>query len=270
MNDVEAAGLVVRVLRRARGIAWAMLPLLGVLALLGLWWLGKVVFKVPSFLLPSPGEVLASFNRLRSYLLENGRITLVETLVGFGLAVALGLLIGALIASSRLLERMFYPWLVALNAVPKVAVAPLFVVWIGFGTAPKVLMVIVLCFFPIVISAAAGLMSMPRELGELAQSLDASWLQTFIKMRFPNALPQIFVGLKVAIPLAVVGAVIGEFAGSDAGLGFVIVQSGGVGDTPQAFAAIAMLALMGIVLFYALVSIERLLLPWVTETTSIR
>jgi NitT/TauT family transport system permease protein len=269
MNDVETVGPAARA-RQVSSIAVAGLPLVGVLALLGSWWLAKIVFNVPSFLLPSPGEVLASFNRLRSYLLEQAQVTLAETLLGFGLAVAVGMLMGVMIASSRTLERMFFPWLVALNAVPKVAVAPLFVVWIGLGMAPKVLMVIVLCFFPIVISTATGLMSMPRELGELARSLDVSWRLTFIKMRFPYALPQIFVGLKIAIPLAVVGAVIGEFAGSDSGLGFVIVQSGGVGDTPQAFAAVALLAVMGMVLFYALVGIERLLLPWVRETITER
>lgn len=254
----------------ASRIAMLVMPVLGALAALAAWWLATIIFNIRSFLLPAPPEVLASFTRLRLYLIEHAGITLIETLLGFGLAVAAGLVIGVVIASSSVLERMFYPGLVALNAVPKVAVAPLFVAWAGYGVMPKVLMALLLSFFPIVISTAAGLMSMPRELGELARSLDASWRQTFIKIRFPNALPQIFVGLKVAMPLSIVGAVIGEFQASAGGLGFVIAQASGMGDTPQAFAGVALSAILGIALFYLLVGIERWLLPWVRETTSAR
>ena len=259
-----------RVRTSASRLAAFGMPILGGLAAVAVWWLATIIFKIRSFLLPAPPEVMASFTRLRSYLLEQTGVTLTETLLGFTVAAAAGLLIGVLIASSSLLERMFYPGLVALNAVPKVAVAPLFVAWVGYGVMPKVLIALLLSFFPIVISTAAGLMSMPKELGELARSLDASWLQTFIKIRFPNALPQIFVGLKVAMPLAIVGAVIGEFQASDSGLGFAIAQASGMGDTPQAFAAVALSAIMGIALFYLLVGIERLLLPWIRETTAAR
>jgi NitT/TauT family transport system permease protein len=254
--------------KRGSGLAAIGLPVVGVLAAVAIWWLATIVFSIRSFLLPAPPDVLTAFNKLRPYLLDQARVTLTETLAGFGLAAVAGLLIGMVIASSRIVERMVYPGLVALNAVPKVAVAPLFIVWMGFGQLPKMLMAVLLCFFPIVISAATGLMATPAELGELARSLDASRLQTFVKVRFPHALPQIFVGLKVAMPLALIGAVIGEFAAGDAGLGFVITQSGGSGNTPLAFAAVTLLALMGIILFYALVAVERVMLPWVRETTA--
>lgn len=266
VQNTEPVGSAAR--PRSSAVATFGLPALGTLTIVAAWWASTIVFEIRPFLLPAPPQVLDSFNRLRPYLLEHASVTLIETVAGFGLAVVAGLVIGTLIASSSVLERMFYPGLVALNAVPKIAVAPLLVVWTGFGMMPKVLMVVLLCFFPIAISTAAGLMSMPRELGELARSLDASWLQTFMKIRFPNALPQIFVGLKVAIPLAFVGAIIGEFSASDSGLGFVIMQAGGVADTAQAFAAIALLVLMSILVFYALVGLERLLLPWIKETTS--
>jgi NitT/TauT family transport system permease protein len=149
--------------------------------------------------------------------------------------------------------------------VPKVALAPLLVVWLGFGPQPKILMVILICFFPVVVATMAGLTSTPTELGDLVRSLSASWLQTYVKVRLPWALPQIFVGLKVAISLAVIGAVVAEISSPQHGLGAVIVLSGSSVDTPLAFAAITLLALMSVALFYLVVVIERLLLPWAKE-----
>jgi NitT/TauT family transport system permease protein len=135
----------------------------------------------------------------------------------------------------------------------------------GFGQGPKVVMVVLLCFFPIVLSVATGLTRTPADLAELTRALSASRWRTFIKVRMPSALPQIFVGLKVAMPLAVIGALVGELSGSTEGLGFVIQNAGA--DTAMAFAAIVLLALMSVVLFYALVVVERLSVPWVRETT---
>jgi NitT/TauT family transport system permease protein len=151
---------------------------------------------------------------------------------------------------------------VALNAIPKIAIAPLLVIWMGFGQGPKVAMVVLICFFPIVISTATGLKSTPAEFVDLARSLAASQLQQFVKVRFPASLPYVFVGLKVAITLAVIGSVVGEFVGATEGLGYVIVASGQNANTSLAFAAIVLLSLLSIVLFYALVLAERLLVPW--------
>jgi NitT/TauT family transport system permease protein len=150
---------------------------------------------------------------------------------------------------------MFTPLLVAVNAV-------------RWGQKPVLTMVFLLCFFPIVLSTATGLTSTPADLAELARSLDASRWQAFRKVRLPAALPQIFVGLKVAMPLAAIGAVIGEFQAGETGLGYVIVQAGGVGDTATAWAAIILIGLMSILLYFALVLLERFALPWVRETTS--
>ncbi|NRQ32824.1 ABC transporter permease [Nonomuraea sp. NN258] len=229
---------------------------------IGLWWLVTAAFGIEEFLVPSPGDVVAALAEQPGFFLAQTWVTLAETVEGFALSVAVGVPVAVAIAASRLLEHMVYPLLLAVNAVPKIAIAPILVVWMGFGQLPKVVMVFLLCFFPIVIATATGLKSTPAELVELARSLAAGPLQTFFKIRFPYALPQIMVGLKVSITLAVIGAVIAEFVGADAGLGFVIVQSGASADTALAFAAMTLLGAISIGLFYGLSALERLLLPW--------
>ncbi|GAA3770376.1 hypothetical protein GCM10022403_002160 [Streptomyces coacervatus] len=188
--------------------------------------------------------------------------TFAETAVGFALAVAAGLATAVLLTASRTVERAVMPLLVAVNAVPKIAVAPLLVVWLGFGTAPKVFMVALLAWFPVVVATMAGPTPVPLELTELARSLTASRWQTYRKLRIPRALPQVFTGLRLGVTLAVVG----EFAGGDQGLGYVIVASGGNADTPRAFAAMALLSVMSVLLFYLVVLLERLL-PWAREVS---
>lgn len=244
-----------------------LLPVLGLLAIIGIWWLATIVFSIEPFLVPSPADVVASFAELPGYLLEQGLVTLAEAVGGFLLSIVAGVPIALLIVRSKVLERMFYPLLVAMNAVPKIAIAPILVVWFGFGPAPKLVLVVLVCVFPVVISTATGLRSTPRELVELFRSLESSPRQELVKLRFPHALPQIFVGLKVSISLAVIGAVIAEFVGADAGLGYVIVQSGGSADTSLAFAAMSLLAIMSIGLFYGLAYLERKVLPWAEHHT---
>lgn len=244
-----------------------LLPVLGLLAIIGIWWLATIVFSIEPFLVPSPADVVASFAELPGYLLEQGLVTLAEAVGGFLLSIVAGVPIALLIVRSKILERMFYPLLVAMNAVPKIAIAPILAVWFGFGPAPKLVLVVLVCVFPVVISTATGLRSTPRELVELFRSLESSPRQELVKLRFPHALPQIFVGLKVSISLAVIGAVIAEFVGADAGLGYVIVQSGGSADTSLAFAAMSLLAIMSIGLFYGLAYLERKVLPWAEHHT---
>lgn len=244
-----------------RAADWG-LPVLGLVAVVALWWLATIVFSIEKLLVPSPKDVFDSFTAQSGYLLEQTWVTLLETVEGFAVAVVVGIPIAMLIAGSRLLEKMIYPLLLAVNAVPKIAIAPILVVWMGFGQLPKVVMVFLLCFFPVVISTAVGLKSTPSELTELVRSYDAGHMQAFFKVRFPYALPQVMVGLKTAISLAVIGAVIAEFVGADSGLGFVIVQSGSSANTPLAFAAMVLLGIISIVLFYGLVALEKVLLPW--------
>lgn len=243
-----------------------LLPILGLFAAIGLWWLATIVFGIEDYLLPSPGDVISTFLLQPGYLLKETGVSLLETVEGFLLAIVVGVPVALLIVRSVILERLIYPLLLAVNAIPKIAIAPLLVVWFGFGQGPKVLMVLLVCFFPVVISTAAGMKSTPVELVELLRSLNANRFQEFFKLRFQYALPQIFTGLKVAISLAVIGSVIAEFVGATSGLGYVIYQSGASADTALAFAAITLLSIMSIVLFYGLVLLEHLLLPWAQET----
>ena len=241
-----------------------LLPTATFAGLVGLWWLATIVFDWPSYIVPTPLEVAQVIVDRWSFLGNNFRTTLGEALLGFALAI------GIAIRRRRDhvlegLELTIYPALVALNAVPKIAIAPLLVIWMGFGLGPKVVMVILICFFPIVISTATGLRSTPAELVELSRSLPSSALQEFVRFRFPWSLPYVFVGLKVAITLAVIGAVVGEFVGATKGLGYVIVASGQNADTTLAFAAVVLLSIMSILLFYGIALVQRVLVPWSEE-----
>jgi len=238
------------------------LPAAGATAAVGLWWGATAFFGIRSFFLPAPPDIVRSFRAQPGYLLRETWTTLQETVLGFLIAVVAGLLIAMLLTVSRAVERATFPLLVALNSIPKVALAPLLVVWLGYGPRPKIVLVVLICFFPIVVSTVAGLTSTPADLGELAHSLSASWWQGYVKVRLPWALPQVFVGLKLGISLAVIGAVVAEVSSPNQGLGAVIVLSGSSLDTPLAFAAIVLLALLSVVLFYLVVALERLLLPW--------
>jgi NitT/TauT family transport system permease protein len=253
--------------RTLAAVGW---PLLGLTVAIGFWWAGTLLFAVNTVVLPGPPAVVDGFNRYREFLLEETWHTTTATVEGFLLSVGIGVLLGVAIAAWGPFERMFSPLLVAFNAVPKVALAPLVLVWFGYGRTPILAMAFMVCFFPIVLSTATGLTSTPADLAELARSMDASRLQTFARVRLPAALPQIFVGLKVAMPLAVIGVVVGEMQYGESGLGTIIVQTSGQGDTATAFAAITLLALVSILLYYVLVLIERLALPWVRATTSQR
>jgi len=259
--------------RRPAGgrIAAVGLPLLGVAVTVTVWWLVTSVFDlVHSVVLPPPQDVYAAFSLRVPRLLEHTLATTTSTVAGFAISTVVGVLIGLALAGSQVAERMFSPLLVALNAVPKIVLAPLLVVTLGWGQQSILTMVFLLCFFPIVLSTVTGLTSTPADLAELARSLDASRWQTFRKIRFPAALPQIFVGLKVAMPLAAIGAVIGEFQAGEEGLGYMTLQFSGMGENSAAWAAIVLIGLMSILLYFALVAFERLLLPWVRETTSAR
>jgi len=246
----------------------AALPAIGVIVAIALWWLACLVFHIDPFYVPSPADVVRAFLETPQYLLDESWVTIQRVLIGFAIAVTAGLVIAVTLAASRTVERMAMPVLAAVNAIPKVALAPLLLVWMGFGDSPKIVMVILVSFFPVIVSTMAGLTSTPADLRELARSLKASWWQTFVKVRLTWALPQVFVGLKVATPLAIIGAVIGEVVNPDQGLGSVIADSGQNSDTPLAFAALVLLAVIGVVLFYLVAGVERLLVPWARSISS--
>ena len=244
--------------RAARWLA----PVVTFVVLVVLWDLATRFFDWEPWLVPPPRDVAEALWDYRDLLPEHTWVTLRESLAGFALAILVGIPVGGLIAYSRVMELTVYPILLGLNAVPKIAIAPILILWMGFGPGPKILVSFLLCVFPIVIATATGLKQTPAELVELARSLCASQWQTFRRFRFPSALPEIFIGLKVAISLAVIGAVIGEFVGASEGLGWVIVNSGANVNTSLAFAAMVILAVVSVVLFYAIALVERLLVPW--------
>jgi NitT/TauT family transport system permease protein len=244
--------------RAARWLA----PVATFVVLVVLWDLATRFFDWEPWLVPPPRDVAEALWDYRDLLPEHTWVTLRESLAGFALAILVGIPVGGLIAYSRVMELTVYPILLGLNAVPKIAIAPILILWMGFGPGPKILVSFLLCVFPIVIATATGLKQTPAELVELARSLCASQWQTFRRFRFPSALPEIFIGLKVAISLAVIGAVIGEFVGASEGLGWVIVNSGANVNTSLAFAAMVILAVVSVVLFYAIALVERLLVPW--------
>jgi NitT/TauT family transport system permease protein len=230
--------------------------------LLGLWELCTWLFGIKAFLLPAPTAVVAAFLADPMVYLREAGSTLLETLLGFVAAVIIGVLTAIGIVYSRFLERTLYTVLVTLNAIPKIALAPLFIVWLGTDLAPKIAIALLVAVFPIVIDTVLGLKSVDPDMLDLAKSLKGSRSRTLWKIRLPNALPSIFAGLKVGISFAFIGAIVGEFVASQTGLGYLVVAAQASFDTAKMFAAILLLSLIGSVLFYAVEWIERLVIPW--------
>ncbi len=237
-------------------------PLAGLGLTVAVWALACWLGNIPTAVLPAPDKVLHSIVARSDLLVSEGWVTLKETLYGFLLALAAGLPLAVMVANSRPLNLMFYPLLVALQSVPKVALAPIILVWLGTGLESKLAMVWLVAFFPIIVDTATGLRSTPRELLELARSLGATPMQIFIKVQFPAALPFIITGAKVAITLAVIGAVIGEFVGSSEGLGYLLLSATSQIDTPLAFAALFALSLLGMFAYLLVELGEYLMAPW--------
>src|ERR1051326_4257119 len=245
-----------------RSVEGFFYPTVTLVVLLVLWEVGAVALHVPNYLLPQPSAVVrTAFNQF-PYLWSNAGPTVQEIALGFGLSVVVGIPIAVAIVSSRITERCVYPLLVASQTVPKVALAPLLVVWFGFGPLPKVLIAFLIAFFPIVIDTAVGLRGVPPDMIDLAHSMGASRLSLFWKIRVMHALPNIFGGLKVAMTLAVIGANVGEFVGTDRGLGYVLQTANGRLDTSMLFAAIFFLVIIGIVSFMLVDVVERIAIPW--------
>jgi ABC-type nitrate/sulfonate/bicarbonate transport system permease component len=240
-------------------------PLLFALVVLGLWQLYASVGPVSSLTLPKPTEVAAALWDNRSLLLENTWVTVEEILIGFALALAVGFLLAVLVHSSRVVERALYPWLVASQMVPIVAVAPLIVLWTGFDIRPKVIVIALVCFFPITVNTIDGLRAADPELLRLLRTLRANRRQRFLKAQLPAALPFAFSGAKVAAAFSVIGAVFAEWVGSSEGLGYLILTFNNQSETAEAFATIAILGLVGIALFLAVRAVEHLALPWYHE-----
>jgi NitT/TauT family transport system permease protein len=240
----------------------AVYPVAGLLIILAVWQIYTSWSGISRIVLPSPVDIgLVSFKRY-DLLLKETWPTLAETVLGFALALLVGIPLAVCVANSRLLNLAIYPILVATQSIPKVAIAPIVLVWFGLGMESKLALAFLVAFFPVVVDTATGLQATPPGLLELARSLRASPLQVFMKVQFPAALPFVFAGAKVAITLAVIGAVIGEFVGSASGLGNLLLSANSQLEGPLAWAALVWLSVLGIVLFAAVAFVERLVMPW--------
>lgn len=237
-------------------------PLAGILAFLLAWQFFVVFWQVPAYLLPTPTQIGQVFIDEFPELLRHGWVTVYEMIAGYALAVAVAIPLAIAITSSRRFNEFVMPTMLFFQIVPKVAIAPLFLVWFGVGATPKILVAFLISFFPIVIDAAVGLRSMSPEMGDLARSMGASRMQVFTQFRLPTSLPYLFSGLKVAATLAIAGTVVGEFVGADKGLGYLLLVTNSNMQTALMFATILALTIIGFVFYYIVELLESFLIPW--------
>jgi NitT/TauT family transport system permease protein len=246
----------------AQHVQRSVYPLIGIMLIVGIWQAYTSLTGISPLVLPSPLDIARISVTRYDLLLYETWPTLIETVLGFGLALAIGIPLAVCVANSRILNLILYPILVATQSIPKVAIAPIILVWFGLGMSSKLALAFLVAFFPVVVDTATGLQATPPGLLELARALRASPRQVFLKVQMPAALPFIFAGAKVAITLAVIGAVIGEFVGSVTGLGNLVLTANSQLDGPLAWAALIWLSVLGIILFSAVALAERLLMPW--------
>lgn len=237
-------------------------PILSVIVILALWQFVIVFFKPAPYLLPSPVAVGNALVSQFPMLIYHSGITAFETLVAFVLSIVISLPLALMIARFRWFEDAVYPLLVTSQAVPKVALAPLILVWLGFGLHTNIVVGVLMAFFPVVISGVVGLKSVPEDMIFLGKTMGLSSTQMFRKIYLPHALPSLFGGLKVCVTLAVVGAVVGEFVGSDRGLGYLILLASGQLQTALMFAALILLVIIGVVSFSIVQLVETRVMPW--------
>ncbi|MFH0296534.1 ABC transporter permease [Bradyrhizobium sp. 31Argb] len=240
----------------------AAVPLLGVAIFLLVWEIGVRALGVRSILLPAPSLIIEELAASPGWFAVQTAYTLGITLAGFAVAVVFGVLFAVAIVEWKILDRLLFPLFVALNSVPKVALAPLFLIWFGTGAEPKIAIAFLIAVFAVVIDTALGLQSVSPDTIDLAKTLRGSRLKVLLRIKLYCALPHLFAGLKVAMSLALVGAIVGEFVSSQRGLGYVILTAQGTFDTPRVFAAIVILAVLSVALIAVIEAIERVALPW--------
>ena len=247
-----------------RALGDCLTPVATLVGALVLWEAATRAFHIPRFIMPAPSAILGAGWEWRYRFIGHTWVTLYETLGGFALSIAVGVPLAVLIVYSPALRNALYPLIVLAQSVPKIAVAPVLLLVVGYGEFPKMIVAFLVAFFPVVVDTATGLAATPPELLDLSRSYRASAFKTFVKVRLPMALPFFFAGAKVAITLAVIGAVVGEFVGSDKGLGYVILSATSYWKTELAFSSMILLSLMAILLFGAVSLVERLACPWLT------
>jgi NitT/TauT family transport system permease protein len=251
-----------KTMRVLASVAWNLLPPLTFAAIIGLWSAAITVFKIPVYLLPGPGSVFSRIISDAPMLWSHSQITLAEILMGFGLTLATAIPLGLAIALSLIARQIIYPPLMLMQLVPKIAVAPLFLVWLGFGMESKVLLTVLMTFFPLLLASISGFQILDDRLLYLTQSMGASGWQTFRYLRFPAALPVIFSGIKSSATIAATAAIVAEFVGANRGLGYVLLRGTSTMDLELTFAVLVVLTIIGVVINYIVEFSEWAMTPW--------
>ena len=261
MSSTQQPGASVRT-RLGASFAAHWRTALGFAVLLLTWEILVRLLGIKLYILPPPSTVLVTLWTKRTTIGTAAWYTAQPMLIGYGFAVLVGVALALSFALSRLVESIVYPQIVFLQIIPKIAIAPLFMIWFGYGLTSKVLIVFLLSFFPVVVSAVQAFRSMDPDIRDLARITGASPVRMFFKVQVPHALPTMFTGFKVAAALASTAAVVAEFVSSDRGLGYLLVDYTNRFDTPGVFAAILVLSVMGLTLYAAVEAIERISIPW--------
>lgn len=246
-------------LQKVRYYVPSMLVMFGLLLA---WQFAVDFWQVKEYILPSPWAALQTLTKPNYQWTVNFLTTLYAVLGAFALSAVLGVALAVVIVWNGTLMRTIMPVLVLFNTLPKIALAPLFVVWLGYGVWPNIVIGTTIAFFPMVVNTAVGLATAEPEMLELVRSLRASRWQVFMKIRFPNALPYIFTGLKLNATMSVIGAIVGEFVASERGLGALIITGGVTLQTPSIFASLGLISVLGLVLYGIVVAVEQLVAPW--------
>ncbi|HEY9906649.1 MAG TPA: ABC transporter permease [Thermosynechococcaceae cyanobacterium] len=239
-----------------------VLPFIATVLLFVVWELLVILFKIPAFNLPAPSNILQATITFAPQLFANSLRTLWTTLLGFSLAIVVGVILGFVIGYSRIAYLTLYPLLVAFNTIPKAAIVPLLAIWFGANAIPATITAFLLAFFPIAVNVALGLDTVEPEMKDVLQSLGATQVETFQKIGLPHTLPYIFASLKIAASFAFIGTVISESVASNAGLGYLIVQATADFNVPLAFAALLILAALGVVLYGFFIFVEKKVIYW--------
>jgi NitT/TauT family transport system permease protein len=237
-------------------------------AVLVAWELAIRLLKVPNFVLPAPSAIITALIENRAQLAAATKATAVEILLGFVLAALVGISVALLIVRFERFGKALYPLVVLFQNVPKVALAPIFILWFGYDLTPKVTLIVVIAFFPVAIDMLAGLQSVEPSFVALMQSVGASRGEILLRVRIPHSLPHLMAGLKVAITFSVIGAIVGEFAGANAGLGYVIQFASTQLDTALVFAALVVVSVLGLLFYYVVEFCERTMVSWAPKFDS--
>jgi NitT/TauT family transport system permease protein len=238
------------------------MPWLVMAILLVVWQIACIAFDVPEIILPKPTRIFAVFYERFDILLRFCLETLWTTVIGFLLAIAGGLLLGLAVGASPFVYSGLYPLLIAFNAIPKVAIVPILMIWVGVGALPAVITAFVISFFPIVVNVATGLATIEPEMRDVLRSLGATRLEILTKVGIPRAMPYLFASLKVAITLAFIGSVISETVGGNRGIGFLMLSAGARNDAPTTFAGLFAIAIMGVAMYALCALVEKRMTRW--------